>query len=345
MATSLKKLGIGEVDTWNAPSLLHRPDVRESVKNVHMDFLESGVDILSANTYAADYGITDGGHEQNFKQSQWVFDNLELAKETIDEFVKIKKDSFGEDIDRPLLVMPIASFASGIIGRASTANREQKDQADYHRCQGYGFAASDIRSYFEGRLNDDVLRFAGKSGVATLAFETVGDRLEVEIICDILNEKADLLEEVGLGTWIALTCGTSETVDTGGSIAACVEKMAKCPQVTCVGVNCTEPHLITPILDTIKRVLSECDAENKLIVVYPNSGETYISRELKEGEIDHRKITSACQDWNLSNAALEWIEGGANIVGGCCRINAASIAELVENIKKNNRGYLSRHEL
>lgn len=340
MATSLKKLGISEVDTWNAPALLHEPHVRKSVKKVHMDFLESGVDILSANTYAADYGITDGGVDENFKRTQWVFDNLDLAKETIDEFVKSQNTLFGNEVQRPLLVMPIASFASGIIGRASTANRQQKDQDDYHRCEGYGFPASDIRSYFEGRLNDDVLRYAGKTGVAMLAFETIGDLLEVEIICTMLEEKAGVLEEAGLSAWIALTCGTADSVDTGDSIASCVEKMAKCPHVTCVGVNCTEPHLITPIVGTMKNVLKECGAEDKLIVVYPNSGETYISRELMAGETDHWVMTSACQDWNLVDAAMGWVDSGVNIVGGCCRIDAASIAGLVEGI----RNHEIRHE-
>ena len=349
VGTALNQYGVKENDCWNAPSLLSDPYIRESVKSVHLSFLKCGVDILSANTYSFDVSVTDTDYKlkhHSFMKTQLelVSENLDLANEAIDEFMADRSTNMRNNL-RPLLAMPIASFASTIVARCATANREQKDHADYHRCEGYGFAASDIRSYFEGRLHDDVLRFAGKSGVATLAFETVGDLLEIEIICDILNEKADLLEEVGLGTWIALTCGTSETVDTGGSIAACVEKMAKCPQVTCVGVNCTEPHLITPILETIKRVLTDCDAENKLIVVYPNSGETFISRELKEEETDHWKMTSACQDWNLATAALEWIEGGANIVGGCCRINAVSIAELVENIKKHNRECLSRLEL
>ena len=341
VGTALNQLGVKENDVWNAPSLLSDPYIRESVKSVHLSFLQCGVDILSANTYSFDVSVTYADYKLKDLSSvkthqELVSENLELANEAIDQFMADESTKMNNNL-RPLLAMPIASFASTITARCSTANRELKDEVDHHRCEGYGFTASDIRSYFEGRLNDDVLRFAGKSGVATLAFETVGDLLEVEIICDILSEKADLLEEVGLGTWIALTCGTSETVDTGGSIAACVEKMAKCPQVTCVGVNCTEPHLITPILETIKRVLSDCDAENKLIVVYPNSGETYISRELKEGETDHWKMTSACKDWNLANAALEWIESGANIIGGCCRINAVSIAQLVENIKKHNR--------
>ena len=330
MGTSLNTLGLSEHDAWSAPRMLNDAHIRDSVKTVHRNFLESGVDILTANTYDSSFSI--GSSELNFMEKQWVFENLDLARKVIDEFmVKMSKTC---NSSRPLLAMSIGSIATLIVGRAETANREQNINDDYARCPGYGFKATDILSYFNARLDDDILRHAAMRDVSILAFETVGDLLEVQIICDVLKTKAALLNETALSTWVTLTCRDEKTVDTGDSVTCCIEVLAKCPQVTGVGINCTAPHLITPLIALIKQVLKDCKIEDKLIVVYPNSGETYISRALKNGEKDHWKFkTSLYDDWNYADAALEWIKSGVHIVGGCCRITAENIAELVEQLQ------------
>ena len=331
MGTSLNKLGLTEYEAWGSPRMLSDAHIRNSVKTVHRNFLESGVDIITTNTY--DSSFTLGLPEQNSKENQWVFDNIDLAKETIDEFMaKMPKSC---DISRPLLAMSVSSVATILFGRAATANREQNTCDDYARCPGYGFKESEIVSYFNVLLTDDILRYAAMGDVSILAFETIGDLLEVEIICDILKTKADILSETALSTWVTLTCPDEKTVDTGDSVTSCIEVLAKCPQVTGVGINCTEPHLITPLIGLIKQALKDYNAEDKLIVVYPNSGETYISDDtLKEGQEDHWKFkTSMYDDWNYADAALEWIKSGVHIVGGCCRITADNIAELVEKLQ------------
>lgn len=330
MGTSLGLMGLNEFDAWSAPRRLDEPNIRSKVKKVHMDFLESGVDIITTNTYDSQFEAIAG--EQTFKKSQWVFDNIDLANEAIDAYLS-KLPSNCKSI-RPLLAMSVGSFATVITGRAETANREQNSDTDCRRREGYGFDASEIRSYFAARLSNDILRYAGNSNVSVLAIETVGDLLEVQVICGVLQSKAELLNKARLSTWVTLTCPTEKYVDTGASISSCIEELAKCSQVTALGINCTEPHLITPIILSIKEVLKLCCAEDKLIVVYPNSGEIYLSRALKEGETDHWKMQSMYKDWNFLDASKEWIDNGANIIGGCCRITADNIAELARFSKQ-----------
>ena len=332
MGTSMSNMGFSEYDTWSAPRRLNEAHIRDKVKEVHMNFLESGVDILTTSTYDFDYELDDTGPYQ--MKSQWVFENLNLVKETVDEFMAKKSKSV--DVLRPLLAMSVGSVATRITGRAETANREHEvdHDGDCTRVEGYGYKASEIIHYFNVRLADDILRHAAMYDVAVIAFETVGDLLEVQVICDVLKTKADLLTKTAMSTWVTLTCLDEETVDTGGSVTACIELLARCPQVTGVGVNCTEPHLVTPIIGKIKQVLKECDAEDKLIVVYPNSGEIYLSRDLKDGETNYWKAHSSYKDWNFADAAMDWIDNGAHIVGGCCRITAQDIAELAQKVGK-----------
>jgi homocysteine S-methyltransferase len=297
--------------------------------------LKSGVDILSTNTYHPKFEkFDDFFSEEKYKENDWVVENINVANEAIDEFMATKSPG----APRPLLALTIGPFASvlGVLGgRATTANRELTDAAeDRFKCEGYGFKAADIRAFYNARLADDILCQAANRGVSVIAIETVGDLLEVKVICDFLKEKGDLLAERGLDTWVVLTCDNADSVDTGGSVTACMEVLARCQQVTGVGVNCTAPQLISPIVAKINKVRKNCSGREKLIVVYPNSGETYLSRDLKNDETHHWQKNSTYKDWNFADAAMKWIDSGVNIVGGCCRITAEDIAELVEKLEK-----------
>ena len=57
--------------------------------------------------------------------------------------------------------------------------------------------------------------------------------------------------------------------------------------MTALGVNCTAPALVLPILEVINKTLKENNCSDKVVVVYPNSGERYIARKLKDGEEEH----------------------------------------------------------
>ena len=346
MGTALNELGLKENDAWLAPHHLDQVFIRDCVKRAHQAFLESGIDILTTNTYKlskisiVNDGVNHGClMDDEFHFNQLSIDNITLAKETIDEFMA-KNDGCGKPSvkPRPLLAVSVSSFSTIVIGRAGTANREHAPGLDCIRCEGYGFGAPVLKSYFHSKMTDEILHHAAKCLVSVLAIETVGDHMEVQVICDVLESKAGILSDTGISTWVTMTCLTTETVDTGGSVIECLEILAKCPQVTGLGINCTEPHLVVPLLKKIKTVLHDCQAEDKLVVVYPNSGETYRSRMLKEGETEHWtwKDDGSGADWDFTEAALDWVKHGADIVGGCCRITAQQLAKFVKNVAVNS---------
>jgi homocysteine S-methyltransferase len=111
-----------------------------------------------------------------------------------------------------------------------------------------------------------------------LAIETVPSLGEIKCIIKSLN---DLSVRHNLPPiWVSCSCKvtvykvtnysmkqSSSEVNHGESFAQCVDALNQCTHITCVGINCTDPMFVTPLLHSINT--------NKPIVVYPNCGDTY----------------------------------------------------------------------
>jgi homocysteine S-methyltransferase len=79
-----------------------------------------------------------------------------------------------------------------------------------------------------------------------------------------------------------------------------------------VGINCTKPELITGLLRSAK--------SGKPFIVYPNSGRVWDAKN---------KVWTGSATAGFSNTLInEWIEAGAEIIGGCCGIGTAQISEM-----------------
>jgi homocysteine S-methyltransferase len=88
--------------------------------------------------------------------------------------------------------------------------------------------------------------------------------------------------------------------------------------VAAIGVNCTSPQYINELIQQIKSA-----APDKAIIVYPNSGEHYDP----QNKTWHGTSTpQAC-----GAAAVTWLEAGASIIGGCCRMGP----EHIQSMKKS----------
>jgi homocysteine S-methyltransferase len=86
--------------------------------------------------------------------------------------------------------------------------------------------------------------------------------------------------------------------------------------VVAVGVNCTDPDGVLPAVLAAR-------AAGKPVVVYPNSGEGW--------DAAARRWTGSA---GLSPAdALTWVQAGARLVGGCCRVGPDAIAALTRALR------------
>ena len=91
---------------------------------------------------------------------------------------------------------------------------------------------------------------------------------------------------------------------------------ADVPEIVAVGVNCCAPGDVLNAVETARRVTG------KPVIVYPNSGEVW------DGA--HRVwVGNPGLDTGL---ATDWVDAGARIVGGCCRVRPDDIAAMAATV-------------
>ncbi len=146
--------------------------------------------------------------------------------------------------------------------------------------------------------------------VDVIACETIPDYEEAEVL-------ANLLAKVQTPAWVSFSCRDGECISDGSLLRDAVALFEGHPGVVAVGVNCTAPQYMTSLIGEIQRVATEL-----AIVVYPNSGEDY---------------NAATKSWAGTETPLEcaaaartWLQAGAKVIGGCCRMGPAHIAEIAK---------------
>ena len=162
------------------------------------------------------------------------------------------------------------------------------------------------------RFHRPRLHALADAGADVLACETLPAALEVEAL---LLELADL----DVPAWISLTT----EVDGAGTVRTRREEPAEevfamvrdAPSVVAAGVNCLAPGDVTA-------AVAAAGASGRPVVVYPNSGEGWDAQE-RSWTGDPRLSPSQVQ---------EWVNGGARLVGGCCRVGPELLADLVRRL-------------
>lgn len=182
----------------------------------------------------------------------------------------------------------------------------------------YGAYLSDGSEY-RGHYNisDDALRdfhreriwLLDQSNADILAFETIPDYYEAAVIADITK---DCIKPA----WISFSTRNEYEIADGTPIEQCAELFYQHHSVIAIGVNCLPPNRVTSL---VQRLRNSCP--DKKIIVYPNSGDMYDAQS---------KSWKTTTDHNTAVAHMlqEWLDAGADIVGGCCRIGAEEISKM-----------------
>lgn len=158
---------------------------------------------------------------------------------------------------------------------------------------GYGMSVKELVAFHR-----PAMRWAEQSGADFLALETVPDLQEV---CALV----ELAREVSLPTWLSLSVQDGERLADGTPLG----KVAEACQDTgfwAVGVNCTSASTATAAVEVLGRAALP-------LIVYPNSGELYGTREWRG---DRQTMDPFVQ---------RWIELGVVAFGGCCRTTPAEV--------------------
>ena len=161
----------------------------------------------------------------------------------------------------------------------------------------YGVGKSALKQFHARRI--EVLI---SSNPDYLALETMPDTQEVEVLLDLLSN-------CPIPYWISYSCKEGNQTNAGQSFASAVDLAQS---AMAVGVNCTAPELITGLLSSASSAVP--------YVVYPNSGRTWDAVE---------KVWIGTTQVGFADSLVkEWMDQGAEIIGGCCGIGPKEITSL-----------------
>lgn len=165
----------------------------------------------------------------------------------------------------------------------------------------YGLSVAELVRWHRPRL--EVLAEAGPD---VLALETVPDAREAEALMIALGG-------LGIPAWLSCTI-RGERTRAGQPMAEAFAVARDVPEVVAVGVNCCDPSDVPPAIALAGGITG------KPVIVYPNSGEDWDP---------HRRDWTGTSRYSAGQAA-RWAAAGARIVGGCCRVRPADIAEITQ---------------
>jgi homocysteine S-methyltransferase len=173
----------------------------------------------------------------------------------------------------------------------------------------YVISDQELRDFHEPRIN----LLAG-TRADILACETIPSFREAKVLSGIL-------ENINKPAWVSFSCKDGKHISDGTPIEQCAAFFAHHPTVFAIGVNCTAPEFISDLIRSIKT-----KSENKKIVVYPNSGAVYDAESKTWSGLSN---VSSCE-----HMAKEWMDLGADIIGGCCGIGPQQIEAMGKVISK-----------
>ncbi len=164
----------------------------------------------------------------------------------------------------------------------------------------YGITDQELMDFHEPRIN-----LLDGSRADMLAIETIPSFQEANVLSIILKNKSK-------AAWISFSCKDGKHTCDGTPIEECAALFTHHPTVFAIGVNCTSPEHISALIQSIKTKSGE-----KKIVVYPNSGAVY--------HAESKTWSGLSEPTSCEMMAKEWMDLGADIIGGCCGIGPEQI--------------------
>lgn len=288
LATELEAQGfdIG-TELWSAGLLRSNPS---AIVEANCAYLEAGAEIIASASYQASrQGFMSLGLSEQ-EADDLIASSVELACSARKQFL----DAHPDTRYTPLVAASIGPYGAAL-----------HDGSEY--TGNYDIDENGLRDFHEARL-----QLLDQSNADVLACETIPNKLEAKVLCE-------LLKNVRLPAWVSFSCCDERCISDGTPLQEVTRVFRDHPRVLALGINCTAPHLITPLIGEIRRA-----APDKAIVVYPNSGETY--------DVSTNSWFGTASPDECAAAARSWRDAGAKIIGGCCRVGPRHITALRDQL-------------
>ena len=245
---------------------------RNLIRAAHQSFVDAGAKILITSSYQ----ITYPGCEARGWSREEVTDALRASTE-IARFHGVKVAAS---------VGPYGAFRA--------------DGSEYRG--NYGLTIEELKNFHRERLHVLI-----HSNPDYLAIETIPEVREAKAILELLQESGS-----SIPFWISFSCKDEGHISSSELFAEVAELVSSAPYSMGVGINCTAPHFITPLMKLVKIPTQ--------FVLYPNAG--------REWDALNKKWLGDQSTAFTPEQISEWESAGATIIGGCCGVGPADIAVL-----------------
>jgi len=282
LATELERHGADlKHELWSAKMLIEAP---EMIRQVSQDYLLAGADIITTATYQASFEGFDKVGIDRARAGNLMQLSVDLAMLAREAFWSNYENHRGRL--RPLVAASIGPYGACLA-----------DGGEYHG--NYGLDREALVDFHRPRMEE-----LAHSDADMLAFETIPSKLEAQALIELL---ADFPQRKA---WLSFSCKDELHSCHGELFAECAALADTSDQIVAVGINCTAPQYVVPLLESAGSI-------SKPQMVYPNSGEEWVADEYR---------WSGTAVGSLS--AASWYEAGARVIGGCCRTTPDDIARM-----------------
>lgn len=287
LATELERRGADLSDAlWSARWLVDDP---EQITAVHLDYLRAGADVLITASYQASLE----GFQRRGLQAEQVFRLWQLSVElALDAVAHFQREV--QAVQRPLVAASIGPYGAFLA-----------DGSEYRG--DYGVRCAELAAWHRPRM-----QVLAGTAADLLACETIPCLEEARALTQLLPEFAPM------AAWLSFSCRDGERLASGEAWAEAVQLAEACPQVVAVGVNCTAPRYVEPLLEAAAARTS------KPLLCYPNSGEQW--------DADRRCWLEGTGLTDFAEPARRWYAAGARLIGGCCRTTPADITAIARSL-------------
>ena len=260
---------------------------------MHHDYYAAGADVAITASYQASFA----GFQRRGLSAGQAADLMRLSVRLAQD----ARDAFWEEsANRRGRVRPLVAASIGCYG-ASLA-----DGCEYRG--DYGLSKQQLIDWHRPRMQTLI-----DAGPELLACETIPCFQEGEALLEVLAEFPHQ------PAWLSFSCCDELHVCRGEAFAYCVALANQSPQIVAVGLNCTPPRFVAPLLQAAAAVTS------KPLLCYPNSGESWDAA--RHCWIEGAGVTG------FGPASRLWLDAGARLVGGCCRTGPEDVAAIAEIVR------------
>ena len=287
MSTALQNMGLDlNHRLWTARALAENP---EQVKQVHINYFRAGADCGITCSYQATIpGLMSCGYSLEEAGA--------LIRRSVELFLEAREEWWEKEGRAAGRAWPLCLAGIGPYGAYLADGSEYSGNYDVDDDELIEFHAMRARILHE-------------AGADILLFETQPSLHEALL-------EAQIAEKMNADYWISFSCRDGKQNGKGEPITRCAVELSRDhPHLKMLGVNCTKPEYIEPLIHSLR------SGTDLPIAVYPNSGEVY--------DPVTKTWSNNVGNMDFGTYALHYMAAGANAVGGCCTTDEKHIRQVV----------------